>query len=108
MPTIFDYEPTASATLSTSRQHLRFKVTDAVALLRVFVKATLVVNGVSVEEVVHDGDAYGPAYVGNSRTPGTYSGNPGFQYDVLRNGGWPSAVTLKIVAIDTSGNEVVG
>ena len=79
---------------------LSFNVTDDNALRRVMVIARFAKLG--IEEVVHQGDRFAVLYAGSS-TRTAIAG--GYSYTVVRNGGWPSDVTLDVYAIDTAGNE---
>jgi hypothetical protein len=55
-------------------------------------------------EVIHAGGlTFGPAYVGNTRVSITN----GFEYNLLRNGGWPSSPKIDAIAISTTGVEGV-
>lgn len=81
-----------------------FNVTDPGGdFRRIIIVATFASS--SLKEVVHDGNTFGPKYVGsiNTRTVIT----DGFQYTILRDGGWPANLVLTPFAIDTAGNENV-
>jgi len=71
------------------------------SLRRVVISALY--GGSVVEEVVHNGVAFASSYTGGSNAR-VVLGN-GFQFTILKLGGWRgSSVTLRVVAIDTSGN----
>jgi hypothetical protein len=79
--------------------------TSGVGLRRSWV--SLVFPGIVGDEVVHNGDRFGAFYtnVTNTRT----SIANGFQYTVLRDGGWPAGAfplttSFTINAVDTLGN----
>lgn len=95
-PTIANFLPAPGTPISRSTP-VEFDVTDVVLIRRVVVEANL--GGAT--ELVHDGDGFSPGYATSSRT--AISG--GFHYLVARQGGWPSAPTIKVIAVDSSGNE---
>lgn len=80
---------------------LTFEVTDDLSLFReLIVIASL--PSLGLLEVVHMNTAFGPQYTaGSTRTPIVN----GFQYSVIRNGGWPASPTLTIRAIDFDGSK---
>jgi len=79
--------------------------TAAVALRRAWASAAF--PGIVGDEVVHNGDRFGAFYTNgiNTRTSITN----GYQFTVLRDGGWPVgsfpvAASFTINAVDTLGN----
>lgn len=101
-PTLANQLP-APGTLIDERTPLQFDVTDAGGLRRVIVTMRDALDG--VEEVVHDGDLFRGLFLGSS-TRTVISG--GWRYRVLRQGGWKSSPTMRVYALDTSGNESTG
>ena len=98
-PTIVNIVPAVGTSISASTP-LSFDVTDSSGLFRrIIVVASF--PQLRIQEIVHDGDAFGPWYQQSIRS--TISG--GFHYSVLRLGGWPASPTLEAFAIDRSGNE---
>lgn len=53
-------------------------------------------------EVVHDGTAFAPLYSGPSNSRVAISG--GYEFTILRNGGWPRTPRLVIIPVNTQGN----
>lgn len=79
---------------------IRVRVTDATGLRRVMLLAEFA--GSRIYEVVHDGTQFASLYRHGSVRQ---SISDGFQYELRRSGGWPGSPTLRVVAIDTAGNE---
>lgn len=81
---------------------ISFTVTDsAEALRQILVVATF--SSLNIKEVIHDGISFGPLYqnpLNNTRT--SYAPN-GYQYNILRDGGWPASPVISVYAVDTSG-----
>lgn len=83
---------------------LQFTVTGTAPFRRVWISVQL--GGSTVEETIHDGISFAPIYTGgvNSRSNVTIGLETGYQFNVLRLGGWRgSSATIKIIAIDTNG-----
>lgn len=76
-------------------------VTDNGVLRRVFIYA--VFPGQLAWEVVHDGEAFGPTFTGPANTRTSITG--GYQFNLLRDGGWPASPELRIIPIDAGGNQ---
>lgn len=77
---------------------VRVQVTDAGTLLRVKLYVTMG----DEQYVVHNGYSFRPRYaVGSTRTAIT----GGFEYVLLRSGGWLASPTFEVYAIDQAGNE---
>jgi hypothetical protein len=77
-------------------------VTDNKGLFR-RILLTMRFAGLDIEEVVHNGDAFGPKYLGGLNNRIAIEG--GYRYTLLRRGGWPANPTLVPYAIDVAGNE---
>lgn len=61
--------------------------------------------GLIFDEVIHTGARFGVAYTGNTNTRVSIAN--GYQYTILRDGGWPVlplATSFDISAVDTVGN----
>ena len=102
-PAIFDFDPPVGTTLPSKSHRIKFKVTDDVLLRRVMIIARFPTK--LIEEVVHDGDSFGPMYSNGTNSRSNITG--GFQYQTLRDGGWPADPDFKAIAIDAVGNETV-
>jgi hypothetical protein len=100
-PTITIVSPTVGTAI-TPTTPLIVDVADDVALRRVFVSVAFPARG--LEEVVHDGAAFAPVYADSSSRAVITNG---YRYTIVRREGWPSAPTLKVHAIDVTGNEAV-
>jgi len=74
-------------------------VTDA-SLLRVMLVARF--EALGIEEVIHQGDRFAPAYAGSSSRAAIVNG---WRYTLRRGTGWPAAPTIDTYAFDTSGTE---
>jgi hypothetical protein len=78
-----------------------FTVTDDVALRFVGVLVSFVGEDTPPEEV-HDHNDFTSFYQGPTNTRVVIPG--GYQYTLLRDGGWPSPPRLKVFAVDAAGN----
>ena len=97
-PVVANQSP-APGTAIAADNPITFEVTDdSGAFARVIVSVTIA----GVTEVVHDGTQF-RGYYSSSSSRSMISG--GWSYTVLRTGGWPSAPTFEVFAIDSSGNE---
>lgn len=77
---------------------VRLRVTDSISLKRAWLFVTM--NG--EQYVVHNGYSFRPAYAtGSTRTP--IEG--GYEFVVLRTGGWLAAPSFEVQAMDEAGNE---
>lgn len=74
-------------------------VTDS-SLLRVMLVARF--ESLGIEEVIHQGDRFSPAYAGSSSRAAIVNG---WRYTLRRGTGWPAAPTIDTYAFDTSGTE---
>lgn len=96
-PVVTNQNP-APETEITPKQAISFDVTDTSTIRRVIVTAS---NG-TTEEVVHDGENFVAPYAGPS-VQTVISG--GYNYKILRVGGWSVAPTIRVYAFDLEGNE---
>lgn len=98
-PITSNVQPTPGTPISSTTPVSVDVTDDQGAFRRVLVAVEL--DGLT--ELAWDGDAWLGHYAGggSERTP--ISG--GFRFTVLRDGGWPSSPTLRVFAIDLSGNE---
>ena len=100
-PIIADFVPPLNATLRSLTAEIQFTVTDATALnRRTFVNVKFPGR---VHDRVHDGTSFGLHYQNGSNRRVRIAN--GFQYTILRDGGWPAPPDLQIVAINQSGEE---
>lgn len=97
-PTVAVVSPASNLIITPSTQ-LVIDVTDNVLLRRVL----LVARTGGLEEVVHNGNAFGPMYSRDPNRREAISG--GYRYTLLRRGGWPSSPTIDAYPFDTAGNE---
>ncbi len=79
--------------------------TASVALRRAWISVAL--PGVVGDEVVHNGDRFGVFYTNATNTRTSITN--GYQYTIIRDGGWPAgafplAASFTINAVDTAGN----
>lgn len=98
-PVVANVTPAANTEIEADTP-VQFDVTDDSGEFHsLFVVASFPATG--DQEVIHDGTTFAPRYVASSvRT--VISG--GFQYTVLRTGGWPNAPTIRVFPVDSSGN----
>lgn len=75
-------------------------VTTDVGFLEILIFARF--DGTNLYEVIYDGSVFAPLYAEQSQKVSIAGG---FRFTVRRKGGWPGAVTLKSLAIDTNGAE---
>lgn len=98
-PVVANFSPPAGSVLERN-QAVSFDVTDDSGLFaRVLVLAIFTTG---LWEVVHDGDAFSPAYVAASARSAIGSG---YHFSVVRGGGWFADPTIRVIPIDASGNE---
>lgn len=98
-PVVDDFSPPLPSTGIGATTPVFFSITDDSADFR---RVLVLIEQDGVTELVHDGDAFvAPYAVLSSRS---VIAN-GFRYRVRRTGGWQSDVTLRVFAIDKSGNE---
>lgn len=79
--------------------------TMAVALRRAWISVAF--PGIVGDEVVHNGDRFGANYTNSTNTRASITN--GYQFTILRDGGWPPgalpvAASFTINAVDTLGN----
>ena len=96
-PTVTVISPTPPGPIGRN-DAVRLQVTDAGGLRRVRLSVTMG----DEQYVIHNGYSFRPRYAQGS-TMAAISG--GFEYVVLRAGGWLSAPTFEVDAIDLAGNE---
>ncbi len=98
-PVISNLSPPAGSVLEPN-DPVSFDVTDDKGFRRIIVTVTQAGEG--VEEVAHDGEDFRGYYQNvSSRT----LIDEGWHYAVRRLGGWSSAPTVRVFAIDVGGNE---
>jgi hypothetical protein len=99
-PVVSNFSPAAGSTI-TKATKVSFDVTDNAGVFRRII-VIFSFAGVSVVEIVHDGQTFrGPYTNGSTRTPIS----TGYHYTLGRIGGWPGSPTIEVYAIDVSGNE---
>lgn len=101
-PVITNFSPGFGNPITTF-QTINFDVTDNTGQFRRIMLLARI-SGISGSEVIHDGEVFDQRHyknVTNVRTPIT----GGFNYTILRDGGWPGQVTLVPLAHDIFGNE---
>lgn len=102
-PTVGPFSPTTGSPLSP-QEPITFTVTDNIQLALVIVYAQFTDDaGETFKELVYDGAAFANQYANPFNTV-TGTALIGLHFSVLRDGGWPYTTTLKVTAIDTSGN----
>ena len=84
---------------------LVLRVTDNVALRRVFIFMRFADS--EVWETVHDGDNFSPTFPTPDNTRTVITGPNGYEFNLLRLGGWPETPELHVIAIDAAGNMTV-
>lgn len=100
-PTITYPSPSPGVSIVSSTV-LTVEVVDPVALALVFIKA-IYAGQPSIDEVVFDGINFGPSYQGPTNV--RLIVNNGYQFNLLRDGGWPGTPSLLTTAVDTAGNK---
>jgi hypothetical protein len=99
-PVVSNFSPASGSTI-TKATKVSFDVTDDAGVFRRII-IVFSFAGVSIVEIVHDGQTFrGPYTNGSVRTPI----DSGYHYVLGRIGGWPGSPTIEVYAIDTSGNE---
>ncbi len=97
LPTVTIVSPTPPGPMGRN-EAVRVRVTDAGTLKRVKLYVTMG----NEQYVVHNGYSFRPAYIqGSTMTEITN----GFEYVLLRSGGWLAAPTFEVWALDIAGNE---
>lgn len=101
-PLVSVVSPSAGSQI-TENTPLVINVTDnSGSLLKVFLYAYFPNTG--LKEVIHDGSSFAPFYSALSARS-NISG--GFQYSILRSGGWEASPTITAIPLDAAGNESV-
>ena len=100
-PTVSNFSPSVGSNVSMF-ETITFDVLDNQSLFR---RIILVADYSTVvpDEVIHDGNSFGPNYSNGSNVRSAIAG--GYRYTILRDDGWPGNITITPFAIDTSGNE---
>ena len=81
------------------------RVTGVSALRRVFIFVRTA-NSV-IWETVHDGDNFSPTFPTPDNTRTVITGPNGYEFNLLRLGGWPDTPELHVIAIDAIGNMTI-
>lgn len=76
-----------------------FKVHDSVGFRVVFVYVNFAGGP---WEVVHDGSGFSPTFTGPTNQRVSIS--DGYEYTILRDGGWPSTPVLRVLPVNVQGN----
>lgn len=98
-PVVGNYDPAPNTAIAATAS-VSFDVTDDSEEFANIIITASFPSG--VWEVVHAGGHFSPRYTaGSSRAPIT----SGFRYTCRRAGGWPSAPTIIVYALDAAGNE---
>lgn len=82
-----------------------FRVTATAPLLAVIVKVTFAGRPDAGWDFVFDGSSFGPFYVGADNVRVVIAG--GYQFTVLRDGGWLGATQFEVRAIAENGEETI-
>jgi hypothetical protein len=98
-PTISTPSPSTTSPL-TRYQPVTLGVRDDVGLALVVVYASYA-GQPNIWEIVHDNYSWGPSFVGSTNQKMTVDG--GFDFILLRDGGWPGVPRIRVVAVNTSG-----
>lgn len=96
-PTVTLVSPTAGSTILPTTSVV-VDVTDPSGLAKVFLIAQYATG---FPELVHDGTAFTVLYATSVRT----AISAGYRYTITRTDGWPRSPTIRVIALDTKGNE---
>lgn len=99
-PRLINILPPASTTIQRS-DAVQFDVRDDGPIVRYWI-AAYYEGHPDVREVVHDGQGFGPAFVGSTRT--MFPDGSGSRFVIRRVGDWPAAPRLHVEAVDDGGN----
>lgn len=89
-----------TSTPLTRSSPIVFKIHDSVGLREVFVYVNFAGGP---WEVVHDGvTGFSPTFTGPTNQRVSIS--DGYEYTILRDGGWPSTPVLRILPVNVQGN----
>lgn len=99
-PTITGFSPSVGSQI-TSAQPISFNVVDDGVLRRVII--TVKFPNHLIQEVIHDGDGFGLSYMNGTNVRTVIPG--GYNYVILRDGGWLEDPTIIPFAIDVTGSE---
>ena len=97
-PVVSNFSPPAGSAIGATTA-VSFDVTDETSLARVFVLAEFLGG---TYEVIHDGAKFGSRYAPASSRSAIAGG---YHYSVRRNGGWPQAMTVRVIPLDRAGQE---
>ncbi len=100
-PIVGPFSPDSGSNITPSTI-VSFPVTNKGAL---FTQITVVAffADLGISELVHDGVSFGPKYSNPSNIRTTIL--DGFQYQILRDNGWPDRLTITVYAVNNSGVE---
>lgn len=98
-PVVTIVGPPAGASIGRE-QPIRLRVTDEAVLRNVILYLRFV--GQAASEVVHDGCCFLEPYVQGSRRTVVADG---YEFTLMRTGGWPGSPSLSVRAFDVAGNE---
>jgi hypothetical protein len=79
------------------------QVTDTVAITLITIKVVYP-GQAAIAEVVFDGMNFGPSFQGHANAQTLISG--GYQFTILRDGGWPVAPLLTTTVADATGSRL--
>lgn len=99
-PTITNFSPATGSSIYVTTP-VGFDITDDGPFRRIIIHALY--SASRIDEVVHDGNTYGPKYTGSLNTRTAIAG--GYTYVMLRDGGWPESPIITPYAIDITGSE---
>jgi hypothetical protein len=99
-PTVTIISPLAGTPVGRSTPFV-ITVTSPLAIRRILLRAEY--GGITLWELAHDGTTFGPAYQGG--TNGRLVITDGYQFTLLRDGGWPGTPIITAYAIDAAGQE---
>ena len=97
-PTVGNFSP-ANGTTITDTDPIFFDVTDNSGEFR---RVIVAVTQGDQTELAHDGDAFLAPYSDLSTRINIADG---FRYTLRRSGGWSASATVRVFAVDLSGNE---
>jgi hypothetical protein len=109
-PVIANFSPTSGSTITRTTPIL-FQVTDLGGAIETVGLRLIGYTyfGTGPAEVIFDiGQSVGGGFVNPYITSSTLTGiSGGAQFSILRDGGWPATVTLRIYVVDIYGNEAL-
>jgi hypothetical protein len=100
-PVISNISPTTITQIGPY-QVLSFDVTDEEdSFKRIIIVAEFPTS--KIKEIVFDGEGFGPMYANGLNQQQSIVN--GYNFEILRDGGWPESPTLTPFALDTTGGE---